>query len=120
MSILFVSGDLTLISKLSGVAARNQWAFSSTADLSTLTDKLGALPVKVIVLDLSSPGVEPKLLLPQLNAASDPPPPVIAYGPHVHRAKLSAALEAGCDAVFSRGQFDAEMESILAGYVRDQ
>lgn len=38
---------------------------------------------------------------------------VVAYGPHVHTARLEAARTAGCDLVLSRGAFDRSLPELL-------
>jgi hypothetical protein len=43
---------------------------------------------------------------------------IVAYAPHVHEDRLRAATEAGCNEVLSRGQFDRQMDDILARYAR--
>jgi hypothetical protein len=40
----------------------------------------------------------------------------VAYAPHVHEQLLQAAAEAGCNEVFTRGQFDRQMEDIIVRY----
>ena len=57
----------------------------------------------IVCLDLSQPFSDPhefaRLASPELLART------IAFGPHVHTAKLDAARAAGIGRVMSRGQF---------------
>ena len=41
---------------------------------------------------------------------------LVAFGPHVHKAKLAAAAAAGFGLVLSRGQFYAQMDELLKQY----
>jgi DNA-binding NarL/FixJ family response regulator len=70
----------------------------------------------VVLLDLSTPAIDAVETIAALKALSPPPRAIIAFGPHVHEAKLAAAQAAGCDLVLSRGQFDARAEAILLQY----
>ena len=60
---------------------------------------------------------DPKQLVPQLRRLACPPKVVVTFGPHVHEAKLSAAEEAGCDQVLSRGELNNRMTEVLVKYV---
>jgi hypothetical protein len=71
----------------------------------------------VALLDLNSPGVNPVVVVPQLKALANPPKAIIAFGPHVHEAKLADAKAAGCDLVLTRGQFDAQMDKLIADFL---
>jgi hypothetical protein len=62
---------------------------------------------------LSTAGIDLVQIIATLKASSPPPRAVIAFGPHVHEAKLTAAQVAGCDLVLSRGQFNAQIGAIL-------
>jgi hypothetical protein len=41
----------------------------------------------------------------------------MACAPHVHEQSLAAAVAAGCDAVITRGQFEARVDAQLAQLV---
>jgi CheY-like chemotaxis protein len=73
--------------------------------------------VHLVLLDLSTPGLDPKQLVPQLRRLTRPPIAIIAFGPHVHAARLAAAREAGCDEVLALGEFNSRMAGVLAEYV---
>jgi CheY-like chemotaxis protein len=86
---------------------------AATAD--ALMAKLAGEPSPpwVVVLDLNSPDIDPAVIVPRLRELLAPPRSIIAFGPHVHEEKLSAAQAAECDLVLTRGQFDAQMQSLL-------
>jgi CheY-like chemotaxis protein len=116
MAVLFLTGDMMFLPQLTGVAKELghevQWALSSSALVKKASAETGSL----VVLDLSMSGIDCAKLLPELQSLPTPPSAVIAYGPHVHEAKLAAAAESGCDQVFTNGQFRSQMKAILAKY----
>jgi len=115
MLIAFLTTDLIFPSRVAGVAgkigARMETAVSESALLAKLreTDSADIL----VLLDLSTAGIDPPKLVAAVRAQSPPPRAIIAFGPHVHEAKLAAARAAGCDLVLSRGQFDTQIGTIL-------
>jgi len=115
MYIAFLTSDLVFPSRIAGVAAKlgatMETATTATALLANI--KVGQSAETAVLLDLSMPGIDPRQVVVDLKALSAPPRAIIAFGPHVHEAKLAAARTAGCDLVLSRGQFDAQIGSIL-------
>jgi hypothetical protein len=63
-----------------------------------------------VVADVETAGLD----LPGLiTALGEPPRPrVVAFGPHVHTAKLDAARDAGCDAILTRGQISSNPQGL--------
>jgi CheY-like chemotaxis protein len=115
MLILFFTTDLVFPSRVAGsaanIGARMETAASQNAFLKIIQAAKSA--DTVVLLDLATAGIDPAQLIATLKACSPPPRAVIAFGPHVHEAKLAAARAAGCDLVLSRGQFDAQIGAIL-------
>ena len=100
--VVLCSTDLMLISSVGGAAEARGFVFASVNSLQAAIDK--ALTVgSIVCLDLSAPFNDPHAFAtsaaPELLARS------IAFGPHVHTAKLDAARSAGIGRVMSRGQF---------------
>ena len=116
MTALALISDLLMQSQVSAAATRAgaelHVAFSDEALLS----KADATPPRLVILDLSHPGLDPAALLARLKPLLVEGATVIAFGPHVHKAKLEAAAAAGCDLVISRGQFHAQMGELLAQF----
>lgn len=112
MSALLLTADLACSSKASAAAARAGVELNVAMSVAALWEKAGSLHPDIVILDLTAPGVVPGELIGQLKALASAPR-VIAFGPHVHEAKLAAAAEAGCDAVVARGQFYSQLESLL-------
>ncbi len=103
--VLLFSSDLMLISSAGGAAAALGFPFRSVSSIEDLIAK--ATPTTILCVDLGCAIVAPQLIaeqLPAITARSG-----IAFGPHVHTAKLDQAREAGFAKVMSRGQFVSRM-----------
>lgn len=111
MQVVLLSGDLMVQSRLSGNLAAagigTQTAMSAAKLLELSTG--GA----VVVLDLATTGYDLAGLVSQLKNSAPPPAAVLAFGPHVLEDQLNAAVAAGCDGVFTRGQFLASAGAIV-------
>ena len=112
MSVMVLTADLACSSQVSGAAARAGTAVEVVMNAARLVERAGEVLPRLVVLDLNAPSLDCGSIVPQLKALS-PPPSVIAFGPHVHEARLAAAQEAGCDRVMARGQFYAQLEGLL-------
>ncbi len=100
--VVLCSTDLMLISSVGGAAEGSGFEFVSVNSLAATFDKASASG-SVVCLDLAAPFSDPHEFAtaasPELLART------IAFGPHVHTAKLDAARAAGIGRVMSRGQF---------------
>ncbi len=115
MRILLLSRDLLVGSQISGSVRRCNADLQVVSDAAQLLAAAEAEPVKLVIIDLATAGFDIDLVVKQIHAL-DPQPRIVAFGPHVHRAKLSAARAAGCDCVLSRGEFCAQTDAILEEY----
>lgn len=70
--------------------------------------------VPLVMVDLTLAGLDVDSLVSRLKNVPNVAPAIVAYGPHVHEAKLAAAEAAGCDQVLSRGQFLSSVDAIIA------
>ncbi|HEY2828224.1 MAG TPA: hypothetical protein VGJ04_11555 [Pirellulales bacterium] len=115
MLIAFLTTDLVFPSRVAGVAQQLGATMATAASAEVLLEELCAAtsPAAIVLLDLNSSAVDPAAIVPQLKALDHPPRVIVAFGPHVHEQKLAAAQGAGCDVVLTRGQFDAQMQSLL-------
>lgn len=114
MNVVILSRDLAVISQIDGAAARGG---ISAKSVSTEDDALAACAdgtVTLVLVDLNFPSLDIAALKQRLNAL-DPPPGVVAFGPHVHVDRLQAAADVGCT-VMSRGQFFNQLDRVLAGH----
>jgi CheY-like chemotaxis protein len=114
MSLLLISNDLMIGSKVSAVAGRLGLAYSSALDAATAVEKLTE-GTGVVVLDLTMPGLKSPELVPKLRTKLKGRPWIIAFGPHVFGELLEEAETSGCDSVVSRGEFFARMPELLSG-----
>jgi CheY-like chemotaxis protein len=123
MSAILLTSDLMTASKAQGAATRAgcplKTVGSEQALLAAAAEQAAAQNVAgLLILDLTTPGIDLPALVPQLRALAGRPQ-ILAFGPHVHEARLQAAAEAGCDSVITRGQFHAQAQEILARHAAD-
>jgi CheY-like chemotaxis protein len=116
MLIAFLTSDLVFPSRVVGVAAKIGARMEIAASEPALLTKVRAVDsgeAVVVLLDLSMPAIDAGQAVSALKALSPPPRAIVAFGPHVHETRLDGARAAGCDLVISRGQFDAQIGTIL-------
>ena len=120
MRIVFFTTDLVFPSRVAGIARRLNVPLDVVASGEAILAKISAdtEPPLVVLLDLNCALVDVGRTMLQLKSLPCPPK-TIAFGPHVHEAKLAAAHEAGCDVVLTRGQFDVQMEAVLERFLTD-
>lgn len=118
MNALLISTDLMALSTSEGAAARAGAILKTVAPKAAIEAAQMALP-RVIAIDLTAPIADLPALIEGLRGAT-PGAGLVAYGPHVHEAKLEAAKAAGCDLVISRGQFHKGFGEILARYAAEE
>lgn len=105
MTILLYSRDLLASSSLMGAARTVGHLLESIDSLDALAQRLDQTDVSLIVVDLATPGGDIGAIVQSAIAVAKNRPVVVAFGPHVHKDRLEAAVQAGCDEVLSRGQF---------------
>lgn len=108
--VVLFSTDLMLMSSVGGAAAAAGLRYCC---VSVIPDALGKVVENqtIVCLDLSAPEAEPMRLarsIPESVLQSS-----IAFGPHVHVAKLEQARVAGFARVLSRGQFISKIKEEL-------
>lgn len=112
LTVILFSSDLMLISTVGGTASAAGHQFCSVSNPSDLIHRLADDNV-LLCLDLSAAGADPAVLAQQIP--SETLQSAIAFGPHVHTARLDAARQAGFGRVFSRGQFVSGIRGLLSG-----
>ncbi|MBI2479917.1 MAG: response regulator transcription factor [Planctomycetia bacterium] len=109
MHVLYLTKDLFFSSRVCSLA-RDAGA---TIDIVASIDSYCATgDTTVAIVDLSLPQLDIAATVDKLREVARNAK-IIAYGPHVDTAKLSAAKQAGCDAVLPRSQFDQQIAAIL-------
>jgi len=117
VTIAFLTNDLVFASRAKGVAERLGWQLDVVGTLDALLERASRSAPSLVLIDLSTPGVDVRDVANELRAATlDSPPKLVAYAPHVHETKLAAATDAGCDEVLTRGQFHGQIERVLTQY----
>ncbi|MCH8922902.1 MAG: hypothetical protein IIA67_07110 [Planctomycetes bacterium] len=116
MSAVALISDLLMQSQVAAAAQRAGAEIAIVATDDALLAKAENLRPRLVIVDLSHPGLDPRQLFDRLQPLLPPEVTTVAFGPHVHKQRLAAAREAGFGLVVSRGQFHAEMEEILKRY----
>jgi DNA-binding NarL/FixJ family response regulator len=115
MTVVLLSGDLAVLSRVEGAAARLAQAVRSASSETQAVDFCKTEVAETLIVDLSMPSLNLAGLVNQLKTSESSGARIVAFGPHVHEQRLAAAREAGCDLVVSRGQFFSQLETILKG-----
>lgn len=110
MPVVVLTSDLASGSQVAGAAKAAGIACSTALGPKSLADK--APGCGLVMIDLTTSGLDIAATVQSLRQL-DPAPRIIAFGPHVHEARLQAAADAGCDAVLSRGQFFHQVEALI-------
>ena len=117
MALVLVSGDLATIARVEGEALRQHVPLWTTTNPEQAAAYCAEQAVALVIVDLATPSFDVAALVPKLTSGAARGPAVVAFGPHVHDALLAAAASAGCDEVFSRGQFFARLDEIVSRHV---
>jgi DNA-binding response OmpR family regulator len=112
MAIMLLSSDLSVLSPVEGAAARLGKRVQIVRDASQVVANRDDQP-ELLIIDLSSPSLDVATVVKEWRSSVPANARIIAFGPHVHENRLAAARNAGCDLVVSRGQFLAQLESLL-------
>lgn len=102
-----------LTSRVEGLARQNSLGLLTTADPASVTEVIEQGEVRILLVDLQCPGVDIANIVAAVRKATPHKLAIVAFGPHVHEARLAAANDAGCDFVLSRGQFDRQASALL-------
>jgi DNA-binding NarL/FixJ family response regulator len=118
MSVLLLSDDLLVLSRVEAAAARMGIGIQSAASSVQAAQCSGGKPPKLIIVDLAAARLDLAALVREIKGGGSMTK-VLAFGPHVHQARLDAARDAGCDEVVSRGQFFAQLDTILSRFAAE-
>jgi len=115
MSVVLLTSDLAVVARVEGAARRLGKKLLVFGNESPAAESSGADPVDLLIIDLSTHSLDIRTTVARLKSGDSSSTRVIAFGPHVHEQRLAAARDAGCDVVVSRGQFFAQLDTILTG-----
>ncbi len=107
--------DLMMQSQVAAAAQRAAVELVVAGTEDTLLAAVESQQPSLVIVDLSHPGLDVGRLYARLEPLLAPGATTLAFGPHVHKARLEAASAAGFTRVLSRGQFHAQLDRLLAG-----
>jgi DNA-binding response OmpR family regulator len=113
MNVILLSRDLMLLSRTQGAANKLGIVLRNATTGEQASEFSADANCRGVVIDLRTPGLNIAELVGALRTNHGGEFFIAACGPHVHEASLSAAREAGCDIVPTRGQFERDAEEIL-------
>ena len=116
MSIYFLTNDLMFSSRVKGLAAENADRVQVCATIDKVADQIDENEKSLVILDLSTPGLNPSESLPKLRERGKDRLTILAFAPHVHESKLESARTASCDLVLTKGQFNSQIGEIIASH----
>ncbi|MBP90866.1 MAG: hypothetical protein CMJ64_29840 [Planctomycetaceae bacterium] len=116
MGVLYVTSDLFFSSRMTSLARDRGIAIDVVAPVAV--DQKITTDVGLVLIDLAQRSLDIASLV-QVVREKVADATLIAYGPHVDEASLSAARDAGCDEVLPRSQFDQQIVSILERFQQE-
>jgi hypothetical protein len=114
-TILFLSKDVFFWPVVKQAAARcnaelriiRRWDDPELREVPT--GEIACCMIDLAALDAADIAQAVKYLREQIGSRAK----LVAFGPHVQESRLTAAEEAGCSPVLSRGQFQAKLSDLL-------
>ncbi len=110
-SAIVFSTDLMTTSQITAAGARTGVKVAVVGSLEALAATVARNRPRLALLDIGQSGLDVAAVIDRLKG--DPPIRIIAFGPHVHIERLSAASTAGCDVVLPRGALVRQLDAIL-------
>lgn len=113
MSALYLTNDLFFSSRVTSAAEACKLEMTVVPDQASLLTQLATGDIHLVLLDWSTPGLDLLDLVAEIRDQAARSVSVVAFGPHVDVAGMAGAKQAGCDAVYTRGQFSSQLQAIL-------
>jgi CheY-like chemotaxis protein len=113
MQVALVSADIWLFVIGERIAASKGHSLTAAPSVEQAVQSAGGPFTRILIVDLRLPGLDIEALVNRARRAN-PQVKIFAFGPHVHEQSLAAAKAAGCDEVFTRGQFEGRLETLLS------
>lgn len=111
MSIVLVSSDMQVASRLRGTAERLGKKLSIALSPADLPDRLANQP-QLVIFDLTQPELDIAAAVESVRRGACAAR-TLAFGPHVDENSLASANLAGCDRVVSNGTFHREQAALI-------
>jgi len=117
---IYLTSDLFFSSRIMAAARERNWTIdvAPSADKARVASRTDGATVGLLLIDLANSPGDLESLITDVRA-DHPVVHVLAYGPHVDDALLSAARQAGCDTVLSRGQFNQQATDWIERHLAD-
>jgi CheY-like chemotaxis protein len=115
MTVAVLTSELMTRSRIAAAAERLEIAAEFASSEGALVELVRERGARLVILDLEQPGLQTAEIMRALRATGASGLQVVAFGPHVHEARLQAAATSGCDQVLARGKFYAELDAVLRG-----
>lgn len=113
MPVYYLTGDLLFSSRVSGAASNLGVDLQIVGSLEKLLEHAAeASECKLVLIDLTLATLDVATAVAAVRERF-PTARIVAYGPHVQEQRLQSAVDAGCDEVLARGQFDREFGRLL-------
>jgi CheY-like chemotaxis protein len=116
--VILLGSDLAVASRVRSAAERAGLSFGDAESAEACTAKISAGERALVLVDLGLGGLNVAAAVQTLRQAPGGSVQIMAFGPHVHEALLSAARDANCDRVMSRGQLHGQLDAVLAEFAR--
>lgn len=111
--IAFLTKDLLFQSRIVGAAKASDVACVADRTVDGLLRRVAdSSELRLWIIDLTLEIGALQEIAAHVRDAS-PSAKIVAYGPHVHEARLQEAANAGFDQVMTRGQFDHQFASLI-------
>lgn len=109
--ILYAAADLLWATRIKATADALGVPCRPARNAEMLRARLADSSVRALIVDLEAEaGLD---LIALARAEGGPGVRIVAFGPHVQKARLQAAREAGADEVLTRGAFDHALPDLL-------
>lgn len=107
MQAQLITKDLLYSSQLTAIAGRNGWSVTVIDPARAVAGEDQTTDLWIVDLSALSDDGQWQRVFDQLARGTSP---ILAFGPHVHQARLEAAKKAGCRWVMTRGQLHREAD----------
>lgn len=113
---VLLTTDLIFSTKVTGTARALGLEIAVAADVEQAAELCCGELQGCVFIDLGILDEEITSVVSRLRSAAGTVP-IVAYGPHVDKARLDQARAAGCDEVLPRSKFSAELPDLLLRYL---